>query len=122
VVGSACCAGAGDGCAAWTGASVAGCAGRSTVFFGFGRTVWVRLGAGEVVAGVGLTEREGLLLARAAASLAPGDVPVCEFVISTTVTTTTAATAITAAIPHTADRGRPVQRRVGPSSPVTYET
>jgi hypothetical protein len=122
VVGSTRCAGAGEGCAAWTGASVAGCVGRSTVFFGFGRTVWVRLEAGEVVAGVGLADREGLLLVRAAASLAPGDVPVCELVVATIATTATAAMAITAATPHTADRRRPAQRRVGPSSPVTYGT
>jgi hypothetical protein len=117
VVGSACCAGAGDGCADWTGASVVGCAGRSTVFFGFGRTVWVRLGAGEEVAEVGLAEREGLLLTSTAASLAPG-----ELVVAVIATTTITATAIMAATPHTADRRRPVQRRVGPSSPVTHET
>jgi hypothetical protein len=83
--------------------------------------MWVRLGAGEAVAEVGLAEREGLL-ARTAASLAPGDVPVCEFVISAIATTATPATAITAATPHMADRMRPVQRRFGSSSPVTYKT
>ena len=122
MVGCTGCAGAGDGCAAWTGASVVGCAGRSTVFFGFGRTVCVRLGAGEAVAGVGLAEGEELLLARVAASLVPGDMPVCEFVVAAIASTATAATAIMAAIPHTVGRRRPAQRRDGPFSPVTHET
>jgi hypothetical protein len=120
VVGSTCCAGAGDGCATWTGAAVVGCAGCSTVFFGFGRTVWVRLGVGEAAAGIVLAEAEGLL-AEAAASLALGDVPVCELVVATIATTATAATAITATTPHTAGRRRPARRRVGPVSPVTHE-
>jgi hypothetical protein len=125
VVGSICCAGAGDGCTgctAWTGASVAGCVGRSTVLFGFGRIVWVRLAIGEAVAGVGLAEREGRLLARAVASLALGGVPVRELVIATIVTTATAATAIMAATPHTAGRRRPARRRIGPFSLDTHET
>lgn len=122
MVGSTRCAGAVDGCAAWTGAPVAGCAGRATVFSGFGRTVWVRLGVGEAAAEVELAEGEGLLLTLAAASLAPGDVPVCELVVVAITTAATAATAITAATPHTVGRRRPVQRRVGSSSPVTYGT